>query len=325
MCPLPCRLLFAVTIAACYLAGCSPFQKTLEYGTVESPAMGEREMDFAVWTPPEFTDTENLPLVLFLHGGGDSHDAFDRNAVATRLYQATKAEKIPRAIILLPSGENGFWVDWFDRSRLYETWVIDELLPYVQETYGTKACPDNCHIMGVSMGGAGTMSMTMHHPELFASATVISAPIFDQKNMISFSNNRLYNGIIPVERIWGSVEPKARLKYDDPFVIWDSAETLKTNLSLVWATGDRPGIPAGNKKLAAHLRNKQIEVEAGTFAGGHNWKSWTPTIERALIRHVGGDESVAVPVPRNHSELKQNFFRCPIKTLPYSSERGPGG
>ena len=83
--------------AALLLAGCGEtFQRRLAYDTLDSRAMNGQQMSYAVFTPPGWTPEERLPLVVFLHGGGDDHASFDRHGLSARLEEATLAGRIPR-------------------------------------------------------------------------------------------------------------------------------------------------------------------------------------------------------------------------------------
>jgi len=59
------------------LDACSTFKpQELKYASV--PVTANKVMDYGVYTPPNWTPKESLPLVLFLHGSGDSHVSFEK-------------------------------------------------------------------------------------------------------------------------------------------------------------------------------------------------------------------------------------------------------
>ena len=250
--------------------------------------MNGAHLSYAVYTPPGFSAEEHLPLVVFLHGGGDDPQNFEQYGVAARLDEAIAAGRIPRVVVALPQGDNGFWINWWDGSRRYEDWILDELMPEVRRDYHTRACPDGCHIMGVSMGGAGTLRFALHYPETFASATVLSGPIFDAKRMVEFVDDRLFAIFIPTHRIFGPPRPLAEVADEDPFQVWSEPSDLRVRLFLGWAEGDREGIKESNEKLHEHLEEAGIPHHAEEFEGDHKWVSWGPVIERAIAMQVGG-------------------------------------
>jgi len=275
-------------VAAALLAGCGGrFARRMDYATVRSRAMDGREMRYAVYAPPGFDrERERLPLVVFLHGGGDDEASFDRAGLSARLDEATRAGRIPRVVIAVPDGELGFWANWWDGSSDYEDWVVEDVLPRVAYDYRTLPCPEGCHVMGVSMGGSGTIRFALHH-DLWASATLISAPVLDTEQMIQVAENPLLVPIIPMWRIWGPTDDRARIRADDPFARWRRPGDLGSmRLMVAWGTEDRGGIADTSRRLHRHLERRGVPHEALEYEGNHSWRSWNPVIEEALRRMV---------------------------------------
>ena len=272
------------------LAGCASFPRHLEYATHVSGANHGAILDYAVYTPPGFDPVrERLPLVSFLHGGGDSEDAFDRYGVSAALDRSIEAGEAPRTVILLPDGDFGMWADWSDGSRAYETWVVDELMPLVRAEKNTLDCPDHCHVMGVSMGAMGALRFAHHRPEAFSTLTVISGAPPDTQRMVDFQNDWLISFMIPTERIFGPIDPIDRVHREDLFLQWTSPEaTGMERIVLAWGSRDRDAIRQGGAAFSEHLEAHGIEHEAWEYEGRHAWTDWTPVILRAL-RHQLGD------------------------------------
>jgi len=243
-------------------------------------------MEYAVWAPQDLKAAERLPIVIFLHGGGDEADCFDEAGLGQYLDQALSEGRIPRTIIVVPQGNHGFWENWKDGSYGYRDWALREVLPQVQKRYNTLPCPDGCHIMGISMGGHGVLRFALLEPELFRSATAISAPILDTEAVLNFQDNFWWGWFIPVERIWG-VPDRAAIEKEDLYLRWRQPKDLKgIRLFISWGDDDREGIQFTNRRFAKHLQQQGIDHNAFEYKGGHNWKAWTPVIERALRTQV---------------------------------------
>lgn len=269
------------------VTGCASFPRRLDYRVQRSQAMNGATMEYAVYAPQGHTPSEALPLVVFLHGGGDSHDAFDRHRISPRLDEAVEAGRVPRAVILLPNGELGFWANWHDGSRRYEDWIVEELVPEVALDYGTRPCPEACHVMGVSMGGAGALRMAHHRPDRFSTVTAISGPVMNTEQMIRFANDRLLSIFVPMHRVFGPLDDRERIEDDDLFLRWTSPEAARlSRIVLAWGDQDRGAIVEGSRAFARHLREHQIPHEAWEYDGGHAWVAWAPIIERALAHQL---------------------------------------
>lgn len=276
--------LFSLVLAAC-ASGPAPRLETTPFA---SRAM-HAQMHYAVWAPRDLSPEERLPLVVFLHGGFDDHQSFDRHGVGAALDRALEAGEIPRVVVVLPGGHLGFWANWRDGTHYYEDWVMYEAMPAVARDYHTALCPEDCHVMGVSMGGAGALRFIFHHPEVFASAGIISAPIMDTAAMYDFIDSRFYQILLPTRRIWGRPS-RAVVESEDPFLQWTDPDEVGFRLFLAWTEGDRAPIAYSSKRLGQHLTRHGIPHEGGEFPGRHNWDSWTPMILRALAHNVGGDD-----------------------------------
>ena len=257
--------------------------------------MSGARLSYSVWLPPDFREDERLPLITFLHGGGDSPNAFDKHGLSQQFREATARGELPRAVIFFPQGDNGFWANWYDGSRMYQDWILEELIPEVQRRYHTLACPDDCHIMGVSMGGYGSLRLVMDHPGRFASLTAVSAPIFDTEQMMNFATDRMTQLFIPVHRVWGPANER-EIRGRDPFLVWRRPSDLHgTRLAIHWGSDDRAGIKDTNERLHTHLSERRIPHTAAEYEGNHSWVSWSPVIQAAMRAQLGGEAGTGPP------------------------------
>lgn len=279
-------LLVTVLGAGCRIAA----DRRLVYESAPSRANHGLVLEHAVYTPPGFSPNEELPLVVFLHGGGDWEGSFDQHGVTRRLDRAIAEGDAPRAVILLPDGELGFWQDWYDDSHRYRSWVVHELIPRIQARYHTRDCPQGCHVMGVSMGSIGALSFAHHHPDVFRTVTAISGPVMDTEGMLSFLQDRLLAILIPMHRIFGPPE-RDRVERDDLYLRWTSPEaTGMEKIFLAWGSRDRGPVIEGSEAFHEHLAEHAIPHRAYVYEGGHGWAGWGPVIEEALRVQVAGRE-----------------------------------
>lgn len=274
----------SLVFAALILAGCSTFKPTaLTYSELEIESKAT-PMDYAVYTPPGWQASERLPLMVFLHGGGGSHQSFERYGGHLELDRLVNEGKVARAIIVFPDGGNGFWENWADGSRHYRDWVLDHIMPTVQQDYQTLGCPTHCHIAGISMGGFGALRIANFRPNTFSSVSAISAPIFTKREERPSWLLRL---LIPFKRIFGDVA-SAKIKDTNPYYTWaDKRLDQKMRLQLVWGDQDHKGIIEANENFKRRLGDNNIEVQSLVYAGGHKWKYWVPLLDQVLLFSLG--------------------------------------
>lgn len=271
--------LLAVGLGA---AGCATFPLVMAYERVRSPAMRDVWMEVAVLAPEDLRSTESLPLVVFLHGGGDGPDALDRAGISGDLVAGMANGSVPRAVIVAPQGDLGFWTNWYDGSRRYEDYVVDEVMPRVARRFHTAPCPEGCHVMGISMGAEGALRFAVHRRGAWSSVTAISGPSLDTQRRLEFLRDPLINIVVPTWHVFGPPEPLWRVRQDDPWVVWETNEDVGADLYLAWGRDDRDFVREGSERFHQHLHARGVEHAVEVFEGGHDWTSWRPVVVRAF-------------------------------------------
>lgn len=280
------RRLWTSGLLLASLGACSPsYQKRLEYGLYPSPAM-HRDMRYSVYTPPGWTPAEQLPLVVLLHGAGDDPATPDSVGVGQMLDKQITRGTVPRVVITWPQGDLGFWENWANGERRYRDWVTKELVPHVARRYHTRACPEGCHLVGISMGGAGALSFALAEPQRWSSVSVLSAPIFDIAEIEELYDSFWLNLIIPVEDIWGPLDLEQAPRRN-VYTRWtEPSDVGATSLLFTWGTEDSENIRVTNRRFEAHLRARQITANTFEFDGDHTWRSWLQVLPKVLRLQV---------------------------------------
>lgn len=114
------------------------------------------------------------PTTYFLAGTMNTYRSFSASN------GAELAKDFP-SIIVSPNGDSGYWSDWYNGGAngppMYETYVIDQLIPLIDRRFRTRAERSQRAVMGVSMGAYGAMMFAARHPDLFAAAASISGAV----------------------------------------------------------------------------------------------------------------------------------------------------
>ncbi len=211
--------------------------------SMEDPDLGT--LRYWLYVPANATD--NMPLILYLHGGSGKGsdpelitdaDGFPRYLRDGQLGDVRAFAVIPQ----LPADRHG-WPDI--RSSLLR------LLDTVAETYGTDR--GNVSLTGHSMGGTGTWNVALSCPGVFARIAPLSGSIRNTpENLRKFAD-------IPIRAFVGSadtiVDPESTLTFiealraagaDATVTVFDGADHfsvpsltyLDRNIDLVsWLTG----------------------------------------------------------------------------------------
>jgi enterochelin esterase-like enzyme len=267
----------------------------LEYGQLASRALG-REMRFGVYLPPGWDGKQNLPLVVFLHGGGDDERCLDRYGVAEVLDDWIRAGRLPPFIMVVPDGDKGFWKNWYDGTHRYEDYLIDDVIRRARELYPILPGRDSTHLMGVSMGGAGTIYTALNRLDVFASAAVISAPMFDTDQVLGFLNNFFWRTFARVQRIFGPPDWDLQNKENIYARIQSPEDLHGLALFLAVGTRDRSGLLATNSAFHDHLKRHGVPHRYLVFQGGHRWEDWRRVFPVVLCKHLAGKNPRTLPI-----------------------------
>lgn len=136
----------------------------LAHKVLDSKTLGH-DVGYVVWTPPDYiaSDQTRYPVVYFLHGAGGSESS-DSGGFSSLVSAAIRARQFPRAICVFPNGGMSGYRDGV------ETMITEELIPLIDREYRTQASASGRVIAGFSMGGAGSVYLSMRHPGLFCAA-----------------------------------------------------------------------------------------------------------------------------------------------------------
>ena len=274
--------LFLVASGATALAGCTHVPDgRLDYVEVQSRSEGQ-PMRYGVYEPPGWDRRTPLPLVVLLHGAGDDETAADRKAVTERLDHAISEGRLPPFLMVAPDGDRGLWMDWYDGSHRFKSWVLDEVVPTVRRSHPVVEGPSGLHLVGVSMGGGGGIQMWLAEPARFGSATIISAPILDEAGTRAFLAPYMEPEVML--RVFG---PPASGNGVDPYVTLSSSAGLEgSRLVFGAAKRDLGAIVEANAAFHEHLARAGVPHRYVLFPGFHRWASWAPMFEYSLCHQL---------------------------------------
>lgn len=137
---------------------------------IPNAALG-RALKALVVLPDAYQGTDQrFRVVYFLHGYGDSYMALAR--VDSLDYYADKL----KLILVGPDGNRNSW--YLDspvrEESQFETFVVDEVIPFVDSCFRTVSSSKGRAIIGTSMGGHGALTLLARHPDTFRAGGSIS-------------------------------------------------------------------------------------------------------------------------------------------------------
>lgn len=140
-----------------------------------------------VYLPPDYDKTnKNFPVVYCLTGFTGrgkmflNDSAFSPN-MAERLDGLIAEERMKQMIIVMPDCFTKYGGSQYINSTAtgnYEDYLIDEIVPFVDENFRTINNRNSRAVTGKSSGGYGAMIMVMRHSDIFGLATTIAGDCY---------------------------------------------------------------------------------------------------------------------------------------------------
>ncbi|MFH0841189.1 MAG: alpha/beta hydrolase-fold protein [Bacteroidota bacterium] len=185
-----CAIVISIT---CLVAACNKEVEepkddeeniTIPAGTVDrsiimTSSVLTREMHLSVYLPPGYdTSKARYPVLYLLHGMWGNYIDWSNNGMAFILDNAIYSGKAKPMIVMMPDGLDAFYCNNYNNGTLkYEDYMTDELFPYVDSHYRTRAESKNRAIAGLSMGGYGSTFHAFKRPHLFGSCYSMSGAL----------------------------------------------------------------------------------------------------------------------------------------------------
>jgi S-formylglutathione hydrolase FrmB len=131
-----------------------------------SHVMG-KAMSFLLYKPrPAPPLSTPSPVLYLLHGSGH-----DRMSVAGQVLSAPAMLALGSALLVVPDGDQGWWLDSLARAGSRYAEYFWELVAYVDSHYDTCLQREKRGVCGFSMGGYGAFHLASEHPDRIGSAS----------------------------------------------------------------------------------------------------------------------------------------------------------
>ena len=237
---------------------------------------------YNVYLPTGFEKSaKQYPVVYLLHGLYGNYSNWDKSGgmklIADELIDTGEACDM---VIVMPNAgdsdvrnyQNGYFnVEGWP----YEDFFYQEFLPEVEKKYRIIGDKEHRAIMGLSMGGGGSVVYCQRHPDMFSSCYAMSAWL-DTKNL----NEEKARQRDMLYMLNQSVRENSAIA----FVENADEATVKKLRSIKWFIdcGDEDHLLDQNVLFYQKMREKKIKAEFRVRNSGHNWEYWHTALKLAL-------------------------------------------
>jgi S-formylglutathione hydrolase FrmB len=228
-------------------------------------------------TDYDTSKTTRYPVLYLLHGlTGHYNDWISRSNVAD--YAAEY-----RIIVVMPEGNDSWYTDSATvTTDKYESYILNELLPDVQQRYRTIEARYARAIAGLSMGGYGAIKFGFKTPSTFVFAASMSGAFGATRLSEKEIGASLWGNSL---KLFGPVGGETRIANDLFEIINKLAPARVSSLPYFYfdcGTEDSPLIFPFNRELSALMLEKKIPHEFRQLPGDHSWGYWDRQVQEIL-------------------------------------------
>lgn len=272
-----------IIIAMLALSGCSsPQAKALETSVIEDKVIESKilgkSMALKVYLPAGYTPQEKYPVLYLFHGlGGGQEDWFSYYGL-TQQYESLLDSKLATpGIIVCPNIDNSYGVNSFEgpakEEKLenggandvlhrgqYEDYIVQELIPYVEDNYSAEKSKDHRYIGGFSMGGFTALHVAFTYPDLFSKVGGHAPSLrSEDQEMSPFIQKLVYPNSATREK-------------NDPLILAKKQDIADLNVYLDIGSEDMPEKlrQTATEDLFKTLQDRKIKSQYFLNPGSHN-------------------------------------------------------
>ncbi len=214
-----------------------------------------------IFMPDSVSKTENLPLVILLHGWSGNYKQWN---------EIVNLDSLAESYRFIFATPEGFYDSWYldnpeRKNYKWETFFVKDLVPALTEKYNIDT--SKIFISGLSMGGHGAITMFIKHNDLFSSAGSTS-------------------GILDITEFPGKWElDKALGNYENHKVVWENNSAFhlidkleNKNKQFIIDCGTEDFAFPVNAKFFHKCKKMGLKITFIARPGKHEKKYWAESI-----------------------------------------------
>jgi S-formylglutathione hydrolase FrmB len=185
--------------------------------------------------------------------------------------------------IVMPTGDNSFYLDGKGTGRAYGTFVGEELVNYIAKTFGLSGKKEDIYIGGLSMGGFGAIHTAFKYCDTFHKAFALSSALIihnikniepDFKDAIADYDYYRFT--------FGDLSKLEESENNPEVLVKKMHKEGKQVPSLFMACGTEDFLLQENRSFHEFLVKENVDVAYQESTGIHDWKFWDEYLEPAI-------------------------------------------
>ena len=184
--------------------------------------------------------------------------------------------------VVMPSGDNSFYVDNKVSGNLYSTFIGKELVEFTRKTFPLSRKREDTFIGGLSMGGFGSLLNGLKYHDTFGAICALSSALITDE----VPTHTEYTDVISTNRgyyesIFGDLS-KVVGGENDPRAVAEQIKDSDTKPKIYMACGTEDGLIHPSRAFRDQLKAMGFDVTWEEGPGGHEWNFWDAYILKAM-------------------------------------------
>ena len=217
-----------------------------------------------------------FPVLYLLHGvSGQSTNWLQKTSIARYAHPLD-------VFVVMVEGGDGWYTDSATVPQdKFESYILQEVIPDVENRYRVQKSRAGRAIAGLSMGGYGAIKFGLKYPDKFVFAGSMSGAF----GAPSWTEKEMKPGVIrdSVLKVFGAADSATR-RSNDVFKLareWPADKIAKLPY-LYFDSGTEDLFFKENRDLAYLLAEKKIPHEYRELPGNHSWTYWNRQLEEIV-------------------------------------------
>lgn len=185
--------------------------------------------------------------------------------------------------VVMPSGDNSFYLDAKGTGRAYCQYIGKELIEYIRKTFGLSEKKENTYIGGNSMGGFGAIHTGLTFPNTFERIISLSSALIipNIKNMQEDYKDEIAD-FYYYTSIFGDLKKIEQSINNPEYLIRKLKEQGERIPPIYMTCGTEDFLLEPNRSFHKFLCNEGIDVQYKESPGMHDWTYWNQHLEASI-------------------------------------------
>lgn len=245
--------------------------------------MLSKRIKYHILYSKNFTDSKkgkDHPVLYLLHGlFGESKNWME----LTEISGAIKA--LPFSVISFDAGNSWYSDSVKGNGANYESFFINEFVPFVENENKLGGSKSNRAIAGLSMGGYGALKFALKYPSMFIWAGSMSGA-FDAPRQTENRPGPDWEILKDsINEVFGEIQHNYSRNENDLFQIVDEIKNndLEKLPKIYFDCGIEDSFIDVNRELFEKLKDRKILCDFYENPGGHDWFYWNRQLLKMLL------------------------------------------